>query len=93
MQCDENQHASYDASCDVRRDFDIVAAVTLGSAHKLKIIHFNKKLDFFHSGSNISMQHFENYWIYSFPLNHFQVVLKIHNTDYFSLYSLSIRNL
>ena len=41
VECDENQHASYDPSCDVRRDFDIVAAVTLGSAHKLKIIHYN----------------------------------------------------
>ena len=35
------QHKSYDPSCDVRRDFDITAAVTLGSNHKLRIVHYN----------------------------------------------------
>ena len=41
LECDEDQHRSYDPSCDVRRDFDIVASVALGSGQKLLIIHFN----------------------------------------------------
>ena len=41
IEVDELQHKSYDPSCDVRRDFDVAAAVTLGSAHKLRILHFN----------------------------------------------------
>ena len=31
----------YPISCDVRRDFDIAASVTLGSGHKLRLIHYN----------------------------------------------------
>ena len=38
---DENQHAHYDASCDPRRDLDILASVTLGSADKLCIVRYN----------------------------------------------------
>ena len=41
IEVDEMQHKSYDPSCDVRRDFDITAAVTLGSIHKLRIVHYN----------------------------------------------------
>ena len=41
LEVDEDQHKSYPASCDVRRDFDIVASVSLGSAQKLVILHFN----------------------------------------------------
>lgn len=41
LEVDEHQHSSYDVSCDVRRDFDIVASVALGSAQKLRIIHYN----------------------------------------------------
>ena len=41
LECDEDQHRSYDVSCDVRRDFDIAASVALGSQHKLKIVHYN----------------------------------------------------
>ena len=41
LECDEDQHRSYDPSCDVRRDFDIAASVALGSGQKLLIIHFN----------------------------------------------------
>ena len=38
---DENQHSERDASCDVRRDFDMAASVALGSAHKLAIVRYN----------------------------------------------------
>ena len=41
LEVDEDQHTSYPHSCDVRRDFDIVASVALGSAQKLAIIHYN----------------------------------------------------
>jgi len=41
VEVDEDQHRSYDVSCDVRRDFDIAASISLGSNHKLRIIHFN----------------------------------------------------
>ena len=41
LECDEDQHRSYDPSCDVRRDFDIAASVALGSCQKLLIIHYN----------------------------------------------------
>ena len=41
LEVDEDQHRSYPPSCDVRRDFDIVASVSLGSAQKLTIIHYN----------------------------------------------------
>ena len=30
LECDEDQHRSYDISCDVRRDFDIAASVAFG---------------------------------------------------------------
>ena len=30
LEVDEDQHKSYPPSCDVRRDFDIVASVALG---------------------------------------------------------------
>ena len=41
LECDEDQHRSYDPSCDVRRDFDMAASVSLGSGHKLMIIRYN----------------------------------------------------
>jgi hypothetical protein len=41
LECDEDQHRSYDPSCDVRRDFDIAASVALGSNQKIMIVHFN----------------------------------------------------
>ena len=41
LECDEDQHRSYDPSCDVRRDFDIAASVTLGSNQKCMIIRYN----------------------------------------------------
>jgi len=41
LECDEDQHRSYDPSCDVRRDFDIAASIALGSQQKLMIVRFN----------------------------------------------------
>ena len=41
LECDEDQHRSYDASCDTRRDFDMAASVGLGSGHKLRVIRYN----------------------------------------------------
>ena len=41
VEVDEDQHRSYDVSCDVRRDFDVAASISLGSGHKLRIIHYN----------------------------------------------------
>ena len=41
LEVDESQHAAYDASCDVRRDFDMAASVALGSAQKLVILRYN----------------------------------------------------
>jgi hypothetical protein len=41
LEVDEQQHAHYDASCDVRRDFDMAASVSMGSGGKLVIIRFN----------------------------------------------------
>lgn len=41
LECDEFQHSDRDPSCDPRRDFDILASVTLGSAQRLRIVHFN----------------------------------------------------
>ena len=41
LECDEDQHKCYDPSCDVRRDFDMVASVALGSGHRLLIIRYN----------------------------------------------------
>ena len=41
LECDEDQHRSYPIECDVRRDFDIRASVTLGTNDKIKIIHYN----------------------------------------------------
>ena len=41
LECDEDQHRSYDPSCDVRRDFDMAASVALGSSHKLMVIRYN----------------------------------------------------
>jgi hypothetical protein len=41
LECDEDQHRSYDPSCDVRRDFDIAASVALGTNQTLLIIHYN----------------------------------------------------
>lgn len=45
LECDEDQHRSYDPSCDVRRDFGIAASVALGSGHKLRIVRFNPDAD------------------------------------------------
>jgi hypothetical protein len=41
LEVDEQQHTSYVASCDVRRDFDIAASVALGSQHKLVMLRYN----------------------------------------------------
>ena len=41
LEVDEQQHAHYPPGCDVRRDFDILASVALGSADKLCIIRYN----------------------------------------------------
>jgi hypothetical protein len=41
LEVDEQQHAHYDASCDVRRDFDMSASVSLGSGGKLVIVRYN----------------------------------------------------
>jgi hypothetical protein len=41
LECDEEAHRAYDASCDPRRDFGVAAAVELGSAHKLRVIRYN----------------------------------------------------
>ena len=38
---DEGQHAHYPPSCDVRRDFDILASVAMGSADKLCVLRYN----------------------------------------------------
>ena len=40
LECDKDQHRSYDPGCDVRRDFDIAASVALGSGHKLRIVRY-----------------------------------------------------
>jgi len=41
VEVDEDQHRSYDVSCDVRRDFDVAASISLGSGHKLRTIRYN----------------------------------------------------
>ena len=41
LECDEQQHSAYDPSCDVRRDFDSCASITLGSQHKAVILRYN----------------------------------------------------
>ena len=41
LECDEEQHSSYDASCDVRRDFDSCASIALGSQHKAVVLRYN----------------------------------------------------
>ena len=41
IECDEEAHRAYDPSCDPRRDFDVAAAVTLGSGHKLRFVRYN----------------------------------------------------
>ena len=41
LEVDEHQHSHYPAACDVRRDFDILASVALGSADRLCIVHYN----------------------------------------------------
>jgi hypothetical protein len=41
LEVDEEQHSAYDPSCDPRRDFDIFASVTMGSAEKVVILRYN----------------------------------------------------
>ena len=41
LECDEDQHRSYDPGCDVRKDFDIAASVALGNGHKLRVARYN----------------------------------------------------
>ena len=41
LEVDEDQHRSYPIGCDVRRDFCIHESVTMGSGHKLRVIHYN----------------------------------------------------
>ena len=46
LECDEQQHSQYDPSCDVRRDFDSLASISLGSQHKAVVLRYNP--DAFH---------------------------------------------
>ena len=41
LEVDENQHSARDASCDVRRDFDMCASLALGSGHKVVVLRYN----------------------------------------------------
>jgi hypothetical protein len=41
LECDEEQHGHYDPSCDVRRDFDSCASISLGSQHKAVVLRYN----------------------------------------------------
>jgi len=41
LENDEHQHEAQDPSCDVRRDFDAVASVALGSGQKVVFLRFN----------------------------------------------------
>jgi hypothetical protein len=41
LEVDEEQHSHYDPSCDVRRDFDMAASVSLGSGGKLAIVRYS----------------------------------------------------
>ena len=41
LEADEGQHSHQDASCDVRRDFDMAASVALGSAQKIVVLRYN----------------------------------------------------
>ena len=41
LEVDEFQHKSRDASCDVRRDFDMCASLVLGSGHKVVVLRYN----------------------------------------------------
>jgi len=41
LECDEEQHSFYDASCDVRRDFDSCASIALGSQEKAVVLRYN----------------------------------------------------
>lgn len=41
LECDEQQHNTYDPSCDVRRDFDSCASIALGSQHKAVVLRYN----------------------------------------------------
>ena len=41
LEVDEDLHAAYPASCDVRQDFDMFASVALGSGHKVAILRYN----------------------------------------------------
>ena len=41
LEVDELQHAAYDPSCDVRRDFDSCASIALGSQQKAMVLRYN----------------------------------------------------
>ena len=41
VEVDEHQHAHYAISCEIRRECDVVASITLGSADKLAFIRYN----------------------------------------------------
>ena len=41
LEVDEHQHTGRDPSCDVRRDFDTLASVMLGSGDKLRVLRYN----------------------------------------------------
>ena len=41
LEVDENMHAERPSSCDVRRDFDMCASLTLGSGHKVVVLRYN----------------------------------------------------
>ena len=41
LEVDEQQHYTYPPHCDVRRDFDILASIALGSDDKLVMLRYN----------------------------------------------------
>ena len=41
LEVDEDQHAAYPASCDLRRDMDMCTSLALGSGHKVVVLRFN----------------------------------------------------
>ena len=41
LEVDENQHFWYPPQCDIRRDFDILASIAMGSRDKLVMLRFN----------------------------------------------------
>ena len=61
LEVDENQHASYDPSCDVRRDFDIAAALWLAAPEqRVAVVRFNPdayRIGASHGGATREQRH------------------------------------